>query len=91
MLAAFLKFVIEALIFLIFVRVVLSWLPDLRRRFWDFSNLVTQITEPILAPIRNLLPPQKMGGLDLSPLIAIFALQLLESLVVPIFHLLFVR
>jgi len=36
-----------------------------------------QITEPILGPIRDILPP--FGGLDLSPLVAIILLQILEN------------
>jgi len=37
-----------------------------------------QITEPVLAPARRLLPPWKTGGLDFSPLIVIFAIWLVE-------------
>jgi len=40
--------------------------------------ILRQITEPVLAPARRLLPPWKTGGLDFSPLIVIFAIQLVE-------------
>ena len=41
-------------------------------------KILHQITEPVLAPARRLLPPWKTGGLDFSPLIVIFAIQLVE-------------
>ena len=36
-----------------------------------------KMTEPVLAPIRRALPP--MGGLDLSPMLLLLALQFLAS------------
>ena len=41
-------------------------------------RFLRQITEPVLAPARRLLPPWKTGGLDFSPLIVIFAIWLVE-------------
>ena len=41
-------------------------------------TILRQITEPVLAPARRLLPPWKTGGLDFSPLIVIFAIWLVE-------------
>ena len=41
--------------------------------------LVNQITEPLMKPFRNLLPP--MGGLDLSPILVFLVLQVLEKVV----------
>jgi YggT family protein len=41
-------------------------------------TILRQITEPVLAPARRLLPPWKTGGLDFSPLIVIFAIQLVQ-------------
>jgi len=37
-----------------------------------------QVTEPIMAPVRKLLPP--MGGFDLSPLFVLLGIQLLQIL-----------
>ncbi len=66
-------------ILLIFAHVLLSWIP------LDRSNpLVDQVvrfiyaaTEPVLAPIRNMLPPMP---LDLSPMIVILVISLLMRL-----------
>ncbi len=44
-------------------------------RFMDY------VTEPFLAPIRKLVPPEKMGGLDLSPFILILIIQGIERFV----------
>jgi YggT family protein len=55
-------------------RVLLSWIPNV-----DYNNPVVrflyQATEPVLAPIRNVLPP--MSGIDLSPLVVFFAISIL--------------
>ncbi|MBU21693.1 MAG: hypothetical protein CL476_01070 [Acidobacteria bacterium] len=42
------------------------------------AQFVGTLTEPVLAPIRRVLPP--MGGLDLSPMILLIGLQFLRRL-----------
>ncbi|MBC7334852.1 MAG: YggT family protein [Clostridia bacterium] len=62
---------------LIIARVFLSWF-----RPWQANPLfqfVYDLTEPILGPVRRLMPP--VGGLDFSPLVALLLLYLVESLV----------
>lgn len=57
----------------IFVRVIMSWVGmDPNNAFAVFMR---DITEPILAPIRQFMP--RLGMLDLSPLVAIILLQLI--------------
>jgi len=70
-LEAFINVLAQALTFAIFVRVLLSWVP--MRLPWGLGEFVWSVTEPILAPIRRALP--FMGGLDFSPLLALFAIQ----------------
>ena len=54
----------------IMVRVLFSWIgPDMRNPIFRISY---QVTEPILAPVRNLLP--QTPGMDLSPMIVTFVL-----------------
>jgi len=54
----------------IMVRVLFSWIgPDMRNPLFRISY---QVTEPILAPVRNLLP--QTPGIDLSPMIVTFLL-----------------
>ena len=68
-----------AMIILIFVRVIFSWISQ------DFRNPIFrvsyQLTEPVLRPVRNLMPGGGMGGLDFSPMIVSFALMLLSQVV----------
>lgn len=41
--------------------------------------LINQISEPLMKPFRNIMPP--MGGLDLSPILVFLVLQILEKVV----------
>jgi uncharacterized protein YggT (Ycf19 family) len=58
--------------FVIIAYVLLSWVPNARDSF--IGEILGKLVEPYLAPFRRLIPP--IGGmLDISPIIAIFALQ----------------
>jgi len=71
-----LQVVLYAFVILIFVRVAFSWIgPNPRNRIFMISY---QLTEPILAPVRNLLP-QSMG-IDLSPMIVTFLLFMIINM-----------
>jgi len=63
---------------LIVARVILSWVasPVSRNPIVQF---IRQVTEPILAPIRSILP--RTGMFDLSPMVALFAIYFLQSLI----------
>lgn len=58
------------------VYAVVSWIPDLRGRWVDY---LAMIVEPVLAPIRRIVPP--IGGLDMAFLVLIL---LLNYLIVPL-------
>ncbi len=58
------------------VRVLTSWLGG---TFTWFGRLAHRMTEWMLTPLRNVLPP--MGGFDLSPLVAWFLLSLVQGIV----------
>ena len=55
----------------LFVYAILSWFPDLRR----WQGYLAPLVEPILNPIRRIIPP--LGGLDLAFLVLILVLQVL--------------
>jgi YggT family protein len=59
--------------FLILGRVLVSWTNPTGGG--QLTAFLYQVTEPMLGPIRRVLPP--MGGLDLSPMIAILLLGIL--------------
>ncbi|MCL5109807.1 MAG: YggT family protein [Chloroflexi bacterium] len=76
----FVNLLFTALIIAIVARALLSWFnlaPGNR-----LSVILEEITEPIIAPIRRVMP--RMGMLDLSPLVAIILLQVIQSLLLQI-------
>lgn len=79
-LEAFINVLAQALSLAIIVRVLLSWVPF--RLPWGLGEFVWGISEPILAPIRRWLP--FMGGMDLSPMVALIGIQIVESVLLRI-------
>lgn len=74
----------------IIVRAIMSWFRPrgYSKLYSDLERAVEVLTEPILAPIRRVIPP--VGpGIDFTPLVAIFLLQFAESLVMQILSVLF--
>ena len=69
---------IQLISILVVIWCLLSWFPNIRWYEQPFKSL-DQIVQPIVGPFRRLIPP--IGGLDLSPMIAIIVLQFLGSLV----------
>jgi YggT family protein len=69
--------IIDLYSFIVVAAVILS-LTGVNRRN-PIVAIVNGLTEPVLEPIRNWLPP--MGGLDLSPMVLLIALQVLRGLV----------
>ncbi|MDD3762480.1 MAG: YggT family protein [Nevskiales bacterium] len=62
--------------FSLFVQAIMSWLgPGVNN---PASNILWSINEPLLRPVRRIIPP--MSGLDLSPLVVILLLQVFNRL-----------
>jgi YggT family protein len=76
--------IFRAFTFLVFARVIFSWIRvDPYHPFWGpILRFVYQATEPLLEPVRRLMP--NMGGLDLSPLIVLVGLDLVRMLLIQI-------
>jgi YggT family protein len=64
-------------IIVLLARVLLSWVQVDPRN--PIVNLIHQLTEPLLAPIRNLLP--QSGGMDFSPMAAFIVVLVTEQIV----------
>ncbi len=74
--------IIQIVMLAVIISAILSWLiafdvlnvrnPNVYR----FSSVLDRVTAPLLAPIRRFIPP--LGGLDLSPIILILLLQVLQ-------------
>ena len=71
-----LDFLISAIFVLIFVRIILSWIPNVRNALTQF---VFDITEPILKPFRIVNP--KNSPLDFSPIIVIILLEVIRNII----------
>ncbi len=62
-------------------RVVISWINiDRSSPFYPIAAIIYQITEPVLAPIRSVLP--SFGMLDLSPMVAIILIVVVQRVIV---------
>ena len=84
----FIKQIVNGLIWLfiaaIFARAILSFVPLVMRPPYPafleaISRVVFQITEPVMAPVRRMLPT--LGGLDFSPMVVIIVLWLIREVI----------
>ena len=78
-LAELLGLLLNVFLFAIFIQVILSWINP--GTYNPVASLLHSLTEPVLRPCRRLLPP--IGGMDLSPIIALLAIQVLKMLLLP--------
>jgi YggT family protein len=69
--------IIMVYVIIMLVYAVVSWIPSIRGRWTQY---VAMLVEPILMPVRRIIPP--LGGLDLSFLIVIILLQVIDSALV---------
>jgi Predicted integral membrane protein len=70
--ASYINTLAQIYMYMIIAYVLMSWIPNLRESF--IGELLGKLVEPYLAPFRKIIPP--IGGmLDISPIIAIFALR----------------
>lgn len=66
---------VDVYTFIIFVYILLSWIPTKRGLLADIDNALGMLCEPYLKLFRKIIPP--IGGMiDISPILAIIALQL---------------
>ena len=76
-LALFIRAISQLLVLLVVVSVILSYFMD---PYHPIRRGIDSVVEPMLAPIRRVVP--LIGMLDLSPLILIILLQLLSNIIV---------
>ncbi|MFN3658232.1 MAG: YggT family protein [Pseudolabrys sp.] len=78
--------VLQLYIWLLIAAAVLSWLVAFNvvntrnQVVATIGDFLYRITEPVLRPIRNMLP--NLGGLDVSPVILILLILLIENIIV---------
>ena len=74
---------IQLYVLLLVVRVVMSWFPiSPNGPAETVAGFLYMVTDPVLVPLRRILPPVRMGAmaLDLSPIVAFFALTVLRGI-----------
>ena len=67
---------------MIFVRILASWIPEINQ--YRFMLYVYEYTDPYLNFFRRVIPP--LGMFDLSPIVALFSLNILENIVLALFY-----
>lgn len=86
--ADYLETLLLVYIVLIFVRIIMSWIPRIPyNRYLDLVlTFVKDVTDPYLNLFRRFIPPVRMGpgALDLSPIVATFVLIIVGGIVVGI-------
>jgi YggT family protein len=79
---------LTAVVWVIIAWIVLSYVVNFGRLGWDHPvrrlyDALSRLIEPVMSPIRSVIPPLRIGGaaLDLSPVIVILAIGLLRGLI----------
>ena len=74
--ATFFEILFQVLAFCILIRAIMSWFPSSPGN--QFVAFFHQITEPILSPLRRIIPP--IGGtIDITPMVAFILLQIASA------------
>ncbi|GLR64818.1 YggT family protein [Marinospirillum insulare] len=76
--AGVVKTILDLYFFMLIISIVLSWVAP--QASHPGAVLVYQLTEPVMAPVRRIIP--SLGGLDLSPIFVFLGINLLSSLLV---------
>ena len=77
----FIDILCQVLFWAIIIRAILSWFPI--RPDNPLLIILHHITEPILSPLRRIIP--RIGPLDITPIVAIFLLWLIRQLLYALF------
>lgn len=78
-LADLINVIVNIYIWIIILRVVISWVDA--NPYNALVQFVIKITEPVLKPVRRILPPWRLNGLDVSPAIVIILLYIVNRFV----------
>ena len=73
---------LQAYLIIMFARIILSWFPvEPGSGMASVYGFLYALTEPVLGPIRRIIPPLGAGGMgiDLSPIVVFFAITILQS------------
>jgi YggT family protein len=74
------RLIIEIYLFILLARIILSWIPiSTTSPFHTVVRVLSALTDPVIRPIRKVLPPIPIGGvgIDLAPLIVLIVAEVL--------------
>ena len=74
----FVSILFQVLIFAILIRALMSWFPIAPGS--PLIRILDDVTEPILAPLRRVIP--RLGMMDITPIVAMIGLQLLQQILI---------
>ena len=86
-LLAFISYLLTLYVYILIAAAVLSWLiafnvVNTRNNIVAMiGNFLYRITDPVLRPIRNVMPD--LGGIDISPVIVILVIIFIQSVIIP--------
>ncbi len=86
-LLAFIYYLLQLYVYILIAAAVLSWLiafnvVNPRNQFVHMiGEFLYRVTEPVLRPIRNLLP--NLGGIDISPIVVILIIIFIQNVIIP--------
>jgi YggT family protein len=86
-LLGFISYLLTIYVYILIAAAVLSWLIAFNvvntrhGAVAMIAELLYRITEPVLAPIRRMLP--NLGGIDISPVIVILIIVFIQSVILP--------
>lgn len=84
---AFISYILTLYVYVLIASAVLSWLVAFnvvnpRNPFvMSVGEFLYRVTEPLLRPIRNMMP--NLGGIDISPIILILIIFFIQSVILP--------
>lgn len=67
-----LSYVVKYYTYALIIYILMSWVPSIQQS--SFGQLLGKICEPYLEPFRKIIPP--LGMIDISPIVAIFVLNI---------------
>jgi uncharacterized protein YggT (Ycf19 family) len=74
-------YALSAYLIVVFARIILSWFPIQQgTAMAQIFTFLYAVTEPVLGPVRRAIPPIG-GGLDVSPIVVLIGIEIIQSLV----------
>jgi YggT family protein len=75
------RLLLRVLEYIIIGDALLSWAVPNKEQFP--RSLTSAIADPLCAPFRKLIGPDRMGGIDLSPIVALIVLRVMRNMLTP--------